>query len=280
VTVVTGDTEAIGLGVGTFASRSAVVAGNAVSLAATEVKEKALDVAAQLLEVGVDDLELRDGMVSVRGVPDRSLSLAQIARVVSAPLPAFTFPPGLEPGLEATRYFHPTANTYSNGVHLGIVEVDVETGKVSVKRYAVVHDCGRVINPVVVDGQVRGGVAQGIGNALYEELVYDEGGQPLTTSYMDYHIPTAMEIPDISVGHRETLSPLNPEGIKGTGEGGTMPVPAVIANAIEDALRPLDVKIDRLPISPPRLLALIDEARAILRQSGKSETGREAIRAE
>ncbi|HZT05960.1 MAG TPA: molybdopterin cofactor-binding domain-containing protein, partial [Chloroflexota bacterium] len=168
-----------------------------------------------------------------------------------------------EPGLETTRYFHPTANTYASGVHVGIVEVDVETGQVALRRYAVVHDCGKVINPTVVDGQVRGGVAQGIGNALYEEMVYDDEGQPHTTSYMDYVIPTAMEVPNIAVGHVETLSPLNPEGIKGAGEGGTMPVPAVVANAVEDALKPLDVNVDRMSLRPDRLLELIDAARTL-----------------
>jgi aerobic carbon-monoxide dehydrogenase large subunit len=197
----------------------------------------------------------------VRGVPDRSVTLAEIAKIVTAPPPAFTFPAGLDPGLEATRYFHPSANTYANGVHVGVVEVDVETGKVSITKYAVVHDCGRVINPTIVEGQVRGGVAQGIGNALYEQIVYGEEGQPLTTSYMDYHLPSATEVPSVATGHVETLSPLNPEGIKGTGEGGTMPVPAVIANAIEDALRPLDITIARLPITPAYLLELIEEAR-------------------
>jgi carbon-monoxide dehydrogenase large subunit len=129
-------------------------------------------------------------------------------------------------------------------------------------RYVVVHDCGKVINPMLVEGQVRGGVAQGIGNALYEEIVYDADGQPLTTSYMDYHIPSAMEVPNVETGHMETLSPLNPEGIKGTGEGGTMPAPAVIANAIEDALLPLKITIDRIPITSERLLNLIEEASA------------------
>jgi CO/xanthine dehydrogenase Mo-binding subunit len=261
VTVITGDTETIGLGVGTFASRTAVVAGNAVSLAARAVKEKALQVAAQLLEVSTDDLELADGIIAVRGVPDRQVPLSRVAQVVTAPPPAFTFPEGLEPGLEATHYFHPTSNTYANGAHIATVGVDVETGQVEVLRYVVVHDCGTVINPRVVDGQVRGGVAQGLGNALYEELLYDEYGQPRTTSYMDYLVPTAVEVPSMAVGHNETKSPLNPEGIKGTGEGGTMPVPAVIANAVDDALTPFGIVIDRIPISPARLLEQIAEAR-------------------
>jgi CO/xanthine dehydrogenase Mo-binding subunit len=262
VTVITGDTDTIGMGIGTFASRTAVVAGNAVSMAARSVREKALQVAAQLLEVSADDLDLHDGIISVRGVPDRQVPLAQVARTVTAPPPAFIFPEGLEPGLEATHYFHPTANTYANGTHIATIEVDVETGVVKVLRYAVVHDCGVVINPMVVDGQVRGGVAQGLGNALYEELIFDEAGQPRTTSYMDYLLPTAMEVPNIAVGHVQTPSPLNPEGIKGAGEGGTMPVPAVIANAIDDALAPLGVVVERASISPARLLELINAARS------------------
>ncbi len=261
VVVITGDTDGIALGVGTYASRTAVVAGNAVSGAARAVRQKALDVAAQLLEVSADDLELDRGAIRVRGVPDRQVTLAHVAQTVCSPPPAFTFPEGLEPGLEATHYFHPVANTYANGVHVAIVEVDAETGIVRILRYAVVHDCGTVINPTVVDGQVHGGVAQGIGNALYEQMVYDDAGQPITTNYMHYLTPTAMEVPSIQVGHVQTPSPLNPEGIKGAGEGGTMPVPAAIANAIDDALAPLSVVVDRAMISPPYLLSLIRRAR-------------------
>lgn len=259
VTVVTGDTDAINLGVGTYASRTAVVAGNAVSGAALAVREKALKAAGQLLEASPDDLDLEAGEIHVRGVPDRSVSLARVAQVLTAPPPAFTFPPGLEPGLEATAYFHPSGATYANGVHAAVVEVDADTGLVTVLRYAVAHDCGTVINPVVVDGQCVGGVAQGLGNALYEEMLYDEAGQPLTTSYMDYLVPTAIEVPDVALAHVETRSPLNPEGIKGAGEGGTMPVPATIANAIDDALAPLGVVVDRVPISPARLRQMIAE---------------------
>jgi aerobic carbon-monoxide dehydrogenase large subunit len=260
VTVITGDTDTINLGVGTYASRTAVVAGNAVSGAALAVREKALKAAGQLLEASPDDLDLEAGEIRVRGVPDRSVSLARVAQVLTAPPPAFTFPPGLEPGLEATGYFHPSGATYANGVHAATVEVDVDTGQVTVLRYAVAHDCGTVINPVVVDGQCVGGVAQGLGNALYEEMLYDDAGQPLTTSYMDYLVPTAMEVPDVALAHVETRSPLNPEGIKGAGEGGTMPVPATIANAIDDALAPLGVVVDRAPISPAQLRQLIADA--------------------
>jgi len=261
VVVITGDTDGIALGLGTYASRTAVVAGNAVAGAARTVREKALQVAAQLLEVSADDLEVDRGTIRVRGVPDRQMSFAQVAQIVCSPPPAFTFPSGLEPGLEATHYYHPSANTYANGVHIVTVEVDAETGVVKVLRYAVVHDCGTVLNPQVVDGQVHGGVAQGLGNALYEQMLYDESGQPLTTNFMHYLLPTATEVPSIQVGHVETPSPLNPEGIKGAGEGGTMPVPAAIANAIDDALAPLGVVVDRAMISPPYLLELIHSAR-------------------
>lgn len=260
VTIITGDTDSIGMGIGTFASRTAVVAGNAVSMAARSTRDKALQVAAQLLEVASDDLDLQHGLVSVRGVPDKSLPLARIAQTVAAPPPSFIFPEGLEPGLEATHYFHPTGNTYANGVHAGVVEVDVETGQITVLRYVVVHDCGKLINPRVVDGQVHGGVGQGIGNALYEELVYDEEGRLLTNGFMDYLLPTAMEVPFIATGHQETPSPMNPEGIKGAGEGGTMPVPAVIANAVDDALAPLRVRVGSPPFTPSRVLELIKAA--------------------
>src|SRR5439155_5854179 len=181
---------------------------------------------------------------------------------LSSPAQVFLFPAGLVPGLESTHYYHPTGNTYANGVHIAIVEVDPATGLVSVLRYVVVHDCGTVINPMVVDGQVHGGVAQGLGNALYEDMIYDSNGQALTTSYLDYLLPTAWEVPLISVGHVETPSPLNPEGIKGAGEGGTMPVPAAVTNAVDDALAPLGVVVGQVPLQPTRLQALISQALA------------------
>jgi carbon-monoxide dehydrogenase large subunit len=215
-------------------------------------------VAGQLLEVAPADLELNEGMFSVRGAPDRRLPLADVARTLCAPPPAFLFPPDLEPGLEATTYFHPEGNAYAGGTHAVIVEVDVETGAVKIRRYVVAHDCGVVINPLVADGQTVGGVAQGLGTALYEEMVYDENCQPLTASYMDYLLPTAMEVPPVVMTHLETPSPLNAEGFKGLGEGGAMPVPAVIANAVADALLPFGVRVCDLPLTPPRVLALIE----------------------
>jgi carbon-monoxide dehydrogenase large subunit len=266
VTVVTGDTDAIPLGIGTFASRTAVVAGNAVSVAAAQVRAKTLRMAALLLEVSPDDLDLEAGVVHVKGAPEKTVSLARVAQVLSAPPPAMLFGEGLEPGLEATHYYHPTGNTFAGGAHVATVEVDAATGQVRVLSYIVVHDCGTIINPMVLDGQVVGGVAQGLGNALYEEMIYEpSSGQPLTTSFMDYLLPTSMEVPSIEVLHRCTPSPLNPEGIKGAGEGGTMPVPATIANAIDDALAPLGVTVTRVPLGPSALRDLIREAQSARR---------------
>lgn len=260
VTITTGDSGAFSWGTGTFASRAAVVAGNAVALAAQAVREKALRVAATLLEARVEDLELRDGRVFVRGVPGRSLSLGEIA-VAANPLRG-TIPEEWEqPGLEATRYFAPPRGTFSNGVHAAILEVDIHTGMINILKYVVVHDCGRIINPMILDGQIRGGVAQGIGNAFYEKLVYDENGQLLTRTFMDYLLPTAMEVPEVEIAHVETPSPLNPLGVKGAGEAGTIPVPAVFASAIDDALAEFGVRITEMPLSPNRLLEIIRTAR-------------------
>jgi carbon-monoxide dehydrogenase large subunit len=236
------------------------VAGNAVSAAAMNVRDKALRVAAQLLEASPEDVELAEGVLRVRGT-DRQVSLARVASTVTAPPPAFIFPTGLEPGLETTSYWAPSGNTYASGTHLAVVEVDPETGQVALRRYVVVHDCGTVINPMVVDGQVQGGVAQGLGNALYEELIFDAHGQPLTATFLDYPLPGPTEVPSMELGHVETPSPLNPEGIKGAGEGGTMPVPAVIASAVDDALAPIGVVVDRVPIQPAWLRARIAAAR-------------------
>ncbi|MDR7402830.1 MAG: aerobic carbon-monoxide dehydrogenase large subunit [Armatimonadota bacterium] len=260
VVVTTGDSGAFGWGTGTFASRAAVVAGTAVHLAAQAVREKALKVAATALEARVEDLVLEGGRVYVRGAPARSLSLGEIA-VLANPLRG-TIPAEWEqPGLEASRYFAPPRGTFPNGVHAALVEVDPETGQVRFLRYVVVHDCGRVINPKILEGQIRGGVAQGIGGVFYEKLVYDSSGQLLTQTFMDYLLPTAMEIPEVEVAHLETPSPLNPLGIKGAGEAGVIPVPALFAQALEDALAEFGVKITEMPLSPNRLRELIRAAR-------------------
>jgi aerobic carbon-monoxide dehydrogenase large subunit len=263
VRVTTGDTGAIPFGIGTFASRSSVVAGNATRVAAGEVADQIKAVAATLLEAAPGDLELRDGNAQVAGSPDRSIPIAEIARAAYGPVPGATMSGEIRPILEATHYFKPEGPTYANGTHIATVEVIPDTGEVRVLRYVIVHDCGRLLNPLLVDGQIIGGLAQGIGNALFEELVYDEYGQPLTTSFVDYVLPSATEMPaEVRLEHLESPSPRNPLGIKGAGEAGTIPAPAVIANAVEDALRSYGVRIERTPIHPSHLSSLLVEASA------------------
>ncbi len=253
VTVIGGDTAAVPYGIGTFASRSAVVAGNAVATAARAVRDKVLRAAAALLEASPEDLEIEDGRVFVRGVPVSAVSLA---RVVKSAVPTFASAK-VEPDFEASSYYQVPTVTYASGVHVAIVQVDTETGEVKLLRYLVAHDCGRIINPMIVDGQIHGGVAQGIGSALFEEILYDEAGQLLTTTFMDYHIPFAAELPRIEIVHLEFPSPRNPLGVKGLGEGGAIPPPAAVANAVEDALAPFGVRITATPLTPSRVLALI-----------------------
>ncbi len=260
VSVHSGDTGLFGWGTGTFASRAAVVAGNAVALAAQAVRDKARLVAARMLEAPPEEIDLADGKLFVRGVPGRSVSLGEAAAAAN-PL-RFSMPAEWEgPGLEAIRYFAPPQGTFSSGVHAAVVEVDPETGMLTIHRYVVVHDCGRVINPMIVEGQIHGGVAQGLGGAFWEKLAYDGGGQPLCTTFMDYLLPTAADLPGLEVAHVETPSPLNPLGVKGAGEAGVIPVAAVMAQAIEEALEPFGVRISEAPLSPNRLRQLITEAR-------------------
>jgi len=259
VIVTTGDSGAFGWGTGTFASRAAVVAGNAVALAAGAVRQKTLQVAATLLEARGDDLELAEGKVFVRGVPGRAVMLGQVAAAAN-PLRGVIPQEWEGPGLEATRYFAPPSGAFAGGCHAALVEVDTETGLIRFLRYVVVHDCGPVINPMILEGQVRGGVAQGIGNAFYEKLVYDEQGQLLTQTFMDYLLPTVAEVPAVEVDHVETPSPLNPLGIKGAGEAGVIPVPALVASALDDALSEEGVRITEMPLSPSRLREILREA--------------------
>lgn len=274
VHVTTGDTQRFQWGAGTYASRALVVAGNATGLAAQAVKEKALKVAAYAMEVAPEDLELVDGRVCVKGAPSRSLSLAALsiisnpiryaygARAADLPVALPTreppLPPGEEPGLEAVRYFSPPHATFASGMHAAIIEVDVRTGMVKIRKYAVMHDCGRLVNPQIVEGQIYGGVAQGIGGSFYEQFAYDENGQLLNANYLDFLIPYATEIPHIEVDHIETPSPINPLGIKGAGEAGCIPVPALMAAALENALQPFDVSINQMPLTPDGILQLID----------------------
>jgi len=260
VTVITGDTGAIPFGVGTFASRIAVTAGNSIALAAREVREKALDIAANLLEANKDDLELAQGSVFVRGAPARSISLGALALTAAGARPGYTLPPGVQPGLLATNYFSPSQAAYASGAHVITVEVDVRTGDVRILDYAVAHDCGRMINPMIVEGQIQGGVAHGIGNCFYEELIYDDNGQLLTASFMDYLLPTAKEVPTAKIAHMEVVCPLNPLGVKGVGEGGTIPSAAAFAGAVEDALKPFNVTVKEVPLSPEKVRKLLREA--------------------
>ena len=260
VSVITGDTGAIPFGIGTFASRIAVNAGNSIAMAAREVREKALAIAANLLEANKDDLELEDGSVFARGTPAKSISLGALALTAAGARPGYTLPPGVQPGLQATHYFSPSQAAYASGAHVITVAVDVRTGDVKILNYAVAHDCGRIINPLIVDGQVQGGIAHGIGNCFYEELIYDDNGQLLNASFMDYLMPTAREVPMAKVAHVEVVCPLNPLGVKGVGEGGTIPSAAAFAAAVEDALRPFGVTVTEVPLSPEKVRKLLRAA--------------------
>jgi carbon-monoxide dehydrogenase large subunit len=257
VTVINADTAEIPMGIGTFASRSAVVAGSAVNEAAGRVRTKLAQAAGALLEAAPDDIDIDDGQAFVRGTPQSAVPLA---RVVQSALPTFAASSPVEADFEATVYRRVPTVTYASAVHVALVEVDIETGVVTLLRYVVAHDCGRVINPMIVDGQIHGGVAQGIGGGLYEELIYDTAGQFLSGSLMDYLLPTAAEVPHIDLIHLEYPSPRNPLGVKGVGEGGAISPPAAIANAVEDALRPFGVCIRAAPLSPARVLELIQQA--------------------
>lgn len=271
VRLVTGDTSEFYWGAGTFASRGAVVAGNAIHAAAVAVRNKTLNKASDELEVAPEDLELVDGTVRVKGSPETAIPLGELAARANPLRGAVR--PGTEPGLEATDYFGPERGATASGVHAMIVEVDPDTLMVEIKRYVVVHDCGTVINPMILEGQIHGGVAQGIGNAFYEELVWDEQGQLLNASLMDYLLPTSDTVPRIETDHVETPSPLNPLGIKGAGEAGAIPVGALFAQALEDALAEEGIEILEIPLSPNRLFALVEAARADSARGGDSTQG-------
>jgi carbon-monoxide dehydrogenase large subunit len=251
IDVVTGDTDQFYWGAGTFASRGAVVAGNAINEAAKVVRQKILKLASEHFNAPEEELELADGMVRVQDVPRLSISLGDLAGKANPTRGAVK--PGTEPGLEATSYFGPERGATASGIHAMIVEVDPGTMQIHIQKYLVVHDCGKVINPLILDGQIHGGVAQGIGNAFYERLAYDENGQLLNGTFMDYHVPTSLEVPRIETGHGETLSPLNPMGVKGAGEAGAIPVGPLFAQALEDALYDVDFEILEIPLNSNRL---------------------------
>ncbi|MGD8792332.1 MAG: xanthine dehydrogenase family protein molybdopterin-binding subunit [Anaerolineae bacterium] len=255
VRMTTGDTDQFHWGTGTFASRGAVVAANAINAAAKAVRLKVLKLGSKVLETPEEELELADGQVRVADLPHQSIGLGELAAMAN-PLRG-AVEPGTEPGLEATDYFGPQYGATANGTHAMIVEVDPETMMIDIKKYVTVEDCGTVLNPLIVEGQIHGGVSLGIANSYYEQLIYDENGQLLNASLADYLIPTATEVPPIEVGHEETPSPLNPIGSKGAGEAGTIPVPSVFAQALEDALQDFDLEILEMPLSPNRLFELL-----------------------
>ncbi len=262
IIVESGDTAGPAMGLATVGSRVAATAGPSVHLAATQVREKAIRLASTLLEVAEHDLEITDGAVHIKGVRDKKIGLGDLARRLVSGI-MVPLPEGFSPGLEATAYHTTQRPVYANGSNAAEVEVDIETGQVTLRNYWVAHDCGTMINPMLVEGQIVGGVVHGIGNVLFERMVYDrDTGQPLTTNFGEYLLPLATEMPPIRVEHMETPSPSNPLGVKGAGEGGTIPGIATIVSAIEDALKPLGIKINEYPLSPERLLELIDEKRA------------------
>jgi carbon-monoxide dehydrogenase large subunit len=256
VDIVTGDTDQFYWGAGTFASRGAVVAGNAISEAAHAVRKKALKLASEAFECSEDDLVVANGKISITGIPEKFIRLGELAQRANPMRGAVK--PGTEPGLESTQYFGPPSGATANGVHAVILEIDPLTFELKIIKYVVVHDCGTVINPMILAGQIHGGVAQGIGNAFYEKLAFDDQGQLLNASLADYLLPTALEVPRMELAHTTTPSPLNPLGIKGAGEAGAIPVGPLIAQAIEDALDLKRKKIELLeiPLSPSRLFEL------------------------
>ncbi len=259
ITVRQGDTESTPYGWGTFASRSMVIGGGATKKAAAILAERVKEAAGHLLEAAPGDLSIEDGKVFVNGSPDRFVTVAKVARAVH--VEPHLLPEGEWGTLDANAGFDPPG-TFSNATHGAVVEIDPETGEVRIDRYVVVEDCGVMINPMIVEGQVRGGVAQGIASALYEQLIYDDEGQLVTSTLMDYLIPTTMEIPPIEIFHLETPCEFSETGAKGMGEGGTIGAPGAIANAVADALSDLSIEVDRLPITPDRLWAAIKESRA------------------
>ncbi len=253
ITVIHGDTAAVPKGIGTFGSRATAVGGIAVYQAAEKVKEKARSIAAHILEADPEDLVFSDGKFSVKGVPKKGITIQQIALEAHA---AKKLPKKMEPGLSATSVFEPSNFTFPFGTHICVVEVDPKSGGIELKKYVAVDDCGKVINPLLVDGQIHGGIAQGLGQALYEEVVYDENGQLLTGSLMDYALPKAGDLPRLELARTETPTPVNPLGVKGVGEAGTIGSTPAVVNAVVDALFPFGVTHIDMPLKPEKIWRL------------------------
>ena len=256
IRIIHGDTDAVQYGIGTFGSRATAVGGTAMVHAMGKIKDKVIKIAAHLMESNPQDIVLEDGKYSVHGAPESGLSLAEIAQVAHV---GVGLPPETEPGLAESHFFEPPNFTYPFGTHIAVVEVDADTGEVDLQRYSAVDDCGNIINPLIVEGQVHGGIAQGVGQALYEEAIYDATGQMLTGSFMDYALPKAHDFPRFELDNTVTPSPVNPMGVKGVGEAGTIGSTPAIANAVIDALKPFGVRHIDLPLRPEKLWKLMQE---------------------
>ncbi len=261
IVLTAGDTNAISQGIGAFASRQAINAGNSAMIAGDNVRAQVVALAARTLGVVETEIDVEDGRAIARGGNKPVLTFGELARLAQG-MPGFSLAAGQKPGLEHTAYFAPPQASYCNGTHVAEVEVDPMTGGVTILNYVVAHDSGNVINPMLVDGQVQGGVAHGIGNALFEFMRYDADAQPLTTTFADYLMPMANDVPACTIEHVETPNPLNPLGVKGAGEGGTIPAPAAIIGAIEDALSPFGVHFAEMPLTPDRIVAALHAAGA------------------
>jgi carbon-monoxide dehydrogenase large subunit len=259
ITIVHGDTQNVTQGFGGFASRQTVCAGSSIHLAAGAVRKKVLAIAGHLLEASAEDLELVDGKVFVKGVPGMAVGFREIAGAVAG-VPGYALPEGITPGLEAEASFMPDNVAYANGAHGAELEVDIGTGHVRIKRYVIVHDSGRLINPLIVDGQVHGGVTLGLGHALFENMIYDDQAMPQSTNLAEYLIPTAPEVPNYEIIHQESMTDRNPIGVKGVGECGVMTAAPAILSAIESALQEFDIKLDKYPVTPSDIISKIQAA--------------------
>jgi carbon-monoxide dehydrogenase large subunit len=258
ITVIHGDTASVAKGIGTFGSRATAVGGIAVYQAGEKVKEQARQLASHILEVDADDLIFSDGKFSVKGVPRKALTIQQIAKQART---ATNLPKNLPGELVADDTFEPSNFTFPFGTHICVVEIDTQTGRVEIKKYVAVDDCGKVINPLLVDGQVQGGIVQGLGQALYEEVVYDENGQLCTGSLMDYALPRAADVPRLKLARTETPTPVNPLGIKGIGEAGTIGSTPAIVSAVIDALAPFGVTHIDMPLTAQKIWRVCQVAR-------------------
>jgi carbon-monoxide dehydrogenase large subunit len=258
VEVVHGDTGSGPFGWGTYGSRSLSVGGEAIVRASNKVQDKAKRICAALLEAAPEDIELVDGKFQVRGSPDKAMTMAEIAG--AAHIPPQELPADIEPGLDETSFYDPENFVFPFGAHACVVDVDVETGKVKLERWVAVDDCGPAINPMIIDGQVHGGITHGIGQALFEQIVYDQDGQLVTGTFVDYALPTAAELPSFETDRTETPSPVNQLGVKGVGEAGTIAASPAVVNAVIDALRPLGVDYIDMPLTPMRVWDTIQAA--------------------